>query len=348
MFMEWIKFRLVPSPSLVRGFGYPQELIALEARLRRCRHAWGPHLQASRAAVTAAITLAQEAAQGTAQGTAQEAAQGTAQADVGGGAAPHPTGPESSQPASSRPAPSQPAPLGRAVVLGSGLLAELPLDQLSAAFREVLLVDIVHLPWVAKPAKRRFPNVRFFTADVTGAVHKLGGCIDAVLRGAPPPPLPEAWPGLALGDTPVDLIVSANILSQLPLRPIDYLERRLGADHPYDEAALNAFAHGLMRAHLDWACQKARHVCVFTDSASIVYDREEQEIERNWRIDPALLPNPDQTWIWDIAPPGEFRRRQGQRRQMVAIHDLNSRPHPQTSGPGSRPLSPRASPPPEE
>src|SRR4051794_1867981 len=47
----------------------------------------------------------------------------------------------------------------KAVVLGSGLLLDVPLAELAGAFREVILVDVVH-PLEVRWQRSRFPNVQ--------------------------------------------------------------------------------------------------------------------------------------------------------------------------------------------
>lgn len=87
---------------------------------------------------------------------------------------------------------------GAALVLGSGLLLEVPLSELAARFTEVVLVDAVHLAPVRR-AMRAYPNVRLVNADLTGT--------------APGAPAPAAlW-----GERAFLFGVSANLLSQLPL-----------------------------------------------------------------------------------------------------------------------------------
>ncbi len=103
------------------------------------------------------------------------------------------------------------------VVLGSGLLDDVPIDDLAATFRRVVLVDAVH-PWRGRWRARRFANV-------SRLVHDLSGTRDLLLgRGETfgpmlPPLCREA-----------DLVVSANLLSQLPILPVARLEAagRLG------------------------------------------------------------------------------------------------------------------------
>lgn len=81
-----------------------------------------------------------------------------------------------------------------AVVLGSGLLQDVPLAHLAERFAAVDLVDVVHL-WPARRAARAFPHVRLVTADLTG----LAGGGDSL--------------SASCGGADVDFVVSANVLA---------------------------------------------------------------------------------------------------------------------------------------
>ena len=54
-----------------------------------------------------------------------------------------------------------------AVVLGAGLLDDVPIDALAAAFRQVVLVDAVH-PWRGRWRARRHANVVRLIFDLSG------------------------------------------------------------------------------------------------------------------------------------------------------------------------------------
>src|SRR5690349_9006636 len=64
------------------------------------------------------------------------------------------------------------------MVLGSGLLLEVPLKVLSERFDRVLLVDIFHMPQVRREVKKYF-NVKLLTGDITGM-------FQAMKEGPPP------------------------------------------------------------------------------------------------------------------------------------------------------------------
>lgn len=104
---------------------------------------------------------------------------------------------------------------GTVVILGSGSLLDVPLEQLASSFEQVYLVDIIHLPKVRKQI-RHHPNVQLIEADLT--------CLGELLLDKStdsPPPFPKA-PVLPIQGK-VDLVVSLNLLSQLPLNPVDLL-----------------------------------------------------------------------------------------------------------------------------
>ena len=170
---------------------------------------------------------------------------------------------------------------GRAVVLGSGLLIELPVEALAARFSEVVLVDAVHcLP--ERWRLRRWPNLRRLEADITGVLEALSG-----------PELPE--PQLPLAGQRFDFAVSANLLSQLPLFPLWHLDGK----HP--AADLDAFARALIGRHLDGLRALAPVSCLISDFEHLFLDGE-RLIERDDLLHGVPLPLPDAEWLWEIAP----------------------------------------------
>src|SRR3954469_16552075 len=58
------------------------------------------------------------------------------------------------------------------VVVGSGLLLEIPLKALAERFEKVYLADIFHMPQVRREAKRHF-NVKLLTGDITGVFQAM-------------------------------------------------------------------------------------------------------------------------------------------------------------------------------
>lgn len=177
-----------------------------------------------------------------------------------------------------------------AIVLGSGLLDDVPLGALAAAFETVLLVDAVH-PWPTRRAVRSYANVRLLTADLSGSADWLLG------RAAE---LNDPLPAL-LADRPIDFVISANLLSQLPILPLAWLEER-GAIVP------EGLGSRIVAAHLDGLARLSARICLVTDVAQVEEDRRGRVVERVDLLHGALLPAPDRSWDWELAPFGEAER----------------------------------------
>ena len=153
----------------------------------------------------------------------------------------------------------------KALPLGSGPLFDIPVAQLSWRFREVILVDILHF-WRVRSVVRRYPNVRLQCLDVTGIakeVYTMG-------RSGRALDVPEYKPDFFLQDG-FDLVVSANILSQLPLSPLRYASRRENRPIPRQ---VRAFARRLVVNHLDWLASFAGNVCLISDLERLYCDGE--------------------------------------------------------------------------
>jgi hypothetical protein len=180
-----------------------------------------------------------------------------------------------------------------AVVLGSGLVRDVPLAAMLDTFRHVLLVDAVHLPTVR--ARYAFEKrVSLVTADLSGFAGWLEGT-------APGRVAPDA--GLFAGPD-VDFVVSANLLSQIPLGVQTFLDARpaRAAVLPGDMLRRSVEAHlaDLARAH--------GRVCLLTDVVMEERDRTGAITDRLDLLRGVVLPRPDERWDWPVAPFGEIDR----------------------------------------
>jgi hypothetical protein len=189
---------------------------------------------------------------------------------------------------------------GKVTVLGSGLLLDVPLAGLAALFGEVALVDVLHL----RPARRaaaRFPNVRLIEADVSGVIARLA---DA---GAPPPSL-----DLPEGDA--DLVVSANLLTQLPYLPCRWLKRR----RTVPDDGIEAFGRALMRQHLQALARLRGRVCLITEVEHRLCDGPDTVVETFDPLHGLEVGETTREWLWDIAPRPEIHRRYDVRFRVTA------------------------------
>lgn len=191
------------------------------------------------------------------------------------------------------------------LILGSGILDDVPLAHLSERFERVVLVDIVHL-WPARLAARRHANVVMKVADLSGCVDWLEG------KGKR-----DRDPLRTLGGGDVDFVVSANILSQLPILPLDWFESR-GRPVPDD------LGRAIVAAHLEGLRALRARVCLMTDVEQVTQDRNGHVVERLDLLHGMTLPAPDRAWTWDIAPFGEIGRGLRQHHRVQAYADWHS------------------------
>ncbi len=243
---DWIRHLANPIPRHLAAMGYARGLRQLDSRGRRCRLAWRPHVERSRA-------LMLEAADRCARNR-------------------------------------------KAVVIGSGPLFDIPVAELSRRFREVVLVDILHLRQV-RSAVRRYPNVRLRCADVTGVVEEVHAMAQRGRRLALPERKPDFFPG-----EDADLVVSANILSQLPLAPVRYATRKKNGPAPW---WVKAFSRRLVVDHLDWLASLAGNVCLISDLERLYCDGEDV-VCRDGSLRGVDLPEGGRRWLWDLAPKPEL------------------------------------------
>ncbi len=105
-------------------------------------------------------------------------------------------------------------PQRRVTVLGSGLLLDIPLKSLAEMFDDVVLVDIVHMPATQKHA-HEMANVRLINADLSTVADATWDQVRDNRTG--PLPAPSAETELCADS---DLVISTNLLTQLPLAPM--------------------------------------------------------------------------------------------------------------------------------
>lgn len=203
-----------------------------------------------------------------------------------------------------------------ALVLGSGLALEYPLAELAARFERVVLADIVHLRairWLA----RRHRNVALVEVDLSGVADRLleggNGVTAAALEdwSAAPPPCPVAPEG-------VDWVLSANILSQLPLLPATWLERHCAA---LSEADIARFGQRLMARHLDLLAGIDAERCLIADAGRTLHAADGRVIAHEDLAGPLGLERHTQvSWDWPVAPPGELGDGLSRTHRVVACH----------------------------
>ncbi|MFN7102879.1 MAG: hypothetical protein ACK4N1_09660 [Pseudorhizobium sp.] len=189
-----------------------------------------------------------------------------------------------------------------AVVLGSGLLRDVPIQALSRAFDTVVLVDLVHLAsvrlWLMA---NRLRNVRLISRDLSG--------FDEAYAGRTTEPLSF------LRQVPyLDLVISANLLSQIGVGA----ERRL-EKQPRESSVL---VPRLIEAHLDGLSALPCSTVLLSDVSFTVSGREGEPRETADLLHGVAAPQPQARWTWPVVPLGEESREYSVVHDVVAVRAL--------------------------
>jgi len=175
-------------------------------------------------------------------------------------------------------------------VLGSGLLRDIPLALLRERFGRVLLVDAVHLPHIRLAAALR-PDVTLVMRDLSGIMDWLGGEQDGRVD-----PVADL-----VADETLDLIISANLMSQLGWPVEDWLD-----DHAGPAAALPTNLPARCIAwHRDDLARFPGRVVLLTDVETEEHDRAGTVHDRFDLMRGTALPPHDEGWDWHVVPFGE-------------------------------------------
>ncbi len=193
------------------------------------------------------------------------------------------------------------------LVIGSGYHYDLPIKDLTENFKTVALMDLLHPNSVRK---RKTDNILLIEEDVTGTLEKLTSNFELLnivpeLKGK------------------YDLVISLNLLSQLALSPLSYIERNLSkikvnADNSKEEAVA-AYGQNLIRNHLTFLKKQAEQgakVILLSDVWKNVYDKDQNLIASESSLQGLELKDcleelgiavqAEISWTWNLAPLGEI------------------------------------------
>lgn len=192
----------------------------------------------------------------------------------------------------------------KVVVLGAGILSDIPIKILSDSFETVLLVDVCFLNQ-AKNLTQQYTNVVYQTTDIMGVAASLyAGEI----------PIPSIPGEISLTD--IDLVISANILSQLPLIPISYLQN---TQPQLSEEKVMTFGCDLITNHLAYLETCPGTVCLISEIERQFCD-EDRVIEIEDPLCGYDLNLDGKEWLWDLAPKGEIPKDFAIQNRIIGAH----------------------------
>jgi hypothetical protein len=198
------------------------------------------------------------------------------------------------------------------LVLGSGPLHEIPIEVLSKTFKRVVLVDIVHLKSTKKSIKY-LSNVEFVEHDITEIEEALR-VKKELKKKVPTEFLDQDW----------GLVLSVNVMSQLPLHLDSYINKKLKNRFPKEQ--IDNFLNDVTRNHLSYLQSFKTNVILITDTQTHYYDRNEKVFQTDNNYEHLSLPMPLEEWNWNVAPIPEFQKDVGMKMRVCGfiLKNINS------------------------
>ncbi len=153
------------------------------------------------------------------------------------------------------------------VILGSGWLLDVPVDNLNEIFKKVYLVDIVH-PKQIIHKYRKYKNIEFIKVDISGYIkpvydfikknRKTKTSLNQIVQQ-----FPDDFNKLMNN---ASMIVSVNILNQLDILICDYIKKY----EMYSDEEINNFRKIIQQKHIDMMPRNKS--CIITDYEELNYD----------------------------------------------------------------------------
>lgn len=181
-------------------------------------------------------------------------------------------------------------------IVGSGPLSELPVELILSKVQKLVLLDIVHPLNVRQLAKEN-SKIKLIELDVTGFIDWVKPKKD--IKKAPLDFKPDTF------QFETDLVVSANILSQLSLEPEWYLNRKKSISRSSD--LMTQLIDKLGKDHITWLLDSAKNskVVLYTDIERKYLSADKALIEKH----PSRVPEMNfpiiKKWDWELSPLGE-------------------------------------------
>ena len=178
-----------------------------------------------------------------------------------------------------------------AIVLGSGWLLDVPLEELSQQFKQVTLTDILHPPQIKKKAEK-FPNVTLWETDLTGGMINNAYKQAKAFKKSKELPVFREKEKITLPQEP-DFIISCNTLTQLGILIKEYLKKYPGIP----EKSISELEETTQRNHLELLIPGKS--CLITEYEEEIYNEEDQLIGTNPLLKVKLPAGKKQAqWKW--------------------------------------------------
>ena len=183
------------------------------------------------------------------------------------------------------------------VILGSGWLLDVPLEEILKVFREIILVDIFHPPQVRKKMEK-FPSVKLVREDITGNGIAM---VNEILKK--PALLKDKGEIIFKPYIPryrKASYISVNLLNQLDGLLLSKLVEKIDID----KDILHAARVEIQKAHLQMLVKQCS--CLITDVREKISDSEGIETIKDLVFVEIPKGNDRKEWLWTFDTKGEY------------------------------------------
>lgn len=196
------------------------------------------------------------------------------------------------------------------MLLGSGWLLDVPVDELSEHFQTVVLVDIAHPNQILHTYGKR-PNLFFEISDISGV---LGSIRNESLYSTKDicNDLKRDFHFDLYEKYNPDMVISLNLLSQIAHFPVQYAIDRMDIDNERAEIIRRC----IQQLHIDHLPEGKS--LIITDYHEYVYDMKDNLIEERPRLS-VKLPESISEWTWDFDLSGNYKFRRKVRLTVAAL-----------------------------
>lgn len=183
-----------------------------------------------------------------------------------------------------------------ALILGSGWLLDVPIDELSKNFSKVVLFDVRHPKKILEQLKN-FPNVVTQEIDLTGyseILLKISNKTDILNLQ------PDNKHLDLIKSYNADFIVSLNLLNQLDIFLIDFLRSRFC----FSEEILKLFSKKIQTEHFNLLT--VNKSCLITDYIQENYEKEQKINEKQLVFSDFPKAKFEENWDWIFETNGKY------------------------------------------
>jgi len=196
------------------------------------------------------------------------------------------------------------------MILGSGWMLDIPIDELHQIFNTVILVDISH-PKQIKHKLKKYPKVKIVRDDISGVLEFIKN--EEIYKSENIcNELNNAYEFNLINDHKPDLTISLNLLSQIAYFPVKFAEQRFDIDGQTSDLLTEC----IQKLHLG-KLPKNKSI-IITDYYQYEYNFKDVLLNESSRLK-VDLPEINKEWLWDFDLSGNYINRRKVKFKVAAL-----------------------------